>query len=210
MSKTHALIGTSGWTYDGWRGPFYPDDVRKKDWLRYYASRFSTTEINGSFYRTPTLEAVRGWRHDTPKHFGFAWKASKFISHWKRLSSKSENSIALMESRLKALAPKVVAILFQLPPQFSKNRERLESFLRMLPRRQRYVFEFRHKSWYDDDILDVLHRAGRRAVSVRPSRRAIALGGDGAACAHSRSRAGGALSRQLFEQDAGSVGGRDC
>ena len=158
LSKTHALIGTSGWTYDGWRGPFYPDDVRKKDWLRYYASRFSTTEINGSFYRTPTLEAVRGWRNDTPKHFGFAWKASKFITHWKRLSSKSENSIALMETRLKALGPKVVAILFQLPPQFAKNREWLESFLRMLPRRHRYTFEFRHRSWYDDDILDVLHR----------------------------------------------------
>jgi len=158
LSKTHALIGTSGWTYDGWRGLFYPDDVRKKDWLRYYASRFSTTEINGSFYRTPTLEAVRGWRNNTPKHFGFAWKASKFITHWKRLSSKSENSIALMETRLKALGPKVVAILFQLPPQFSKNRERLEAFLRMLPRRYRYVFEFRHRSWYDDDILDVLHR----------------------------------------------------
>jgi uncharacterized protein YecE (DUF72 family) len=158
LSKTHALIGTSGWTYDGWRGPFYPDDVRKKDWLHYYASRFSTTEINGSFYRTPTIEAVRGWRNNTPKHFGFAWKASKFITHWKRLSSKSENSIALMETRLKALGPKVVAILFQLPPQFSKNRERLESFLRMLPRRHRYVFEFRHRSWYDDDILDVLHR----------------------------------------------------
>jgi uncharacterized protein YecE (DUF72 family) len=151
-------IGTSGWTYDGWRGPFYPDGVPKRQWLRYYATRFSTTEINGSFYRTPTLEAVRAWRDDTPKDFGFAWKASKFITHWKRLTEKCENSIALMETRLKALGPKTCAVLFQLPPHFSKDCARLDAFLRMLPRRHRYAFEFRHKSWYGDDILDLLHK----------------------------------------------------
>jgi uncharacterized protein YecE (DUF72 family) len=151
------LIGTSGWTYDGWRGPFYPDGVPKRAWLQYYASRFPTTEINGSFYRTPSLEAVRSWRDETPRSFKFAWKASKFITHWKRLTPKCKNSIALMETRLKALAPKVAVVLFQLPPQFSKNRDRLASFLDMLPRHHRYTFEFRHKSWYDDDILELLH-----------------------------------------------------
>jgi uncharacterized protein YecE (DUF72 family) len=149
-------IGTSGWTYDGWRGPFYPRDVPKKAWLAWYATQFSTTEINGSFYRTPSLEAVKAWREQTPEHFVFAWKASKFITHWKRLTAKCENSIALMETRLEVLAPKVGAVLFQLPPQFSKNRERLASFLTMLPRNHRYAFEFRHKSWYEDDILDLL------------------------------------------------------
>jgi uncharacterized protein YecE (DUF72 family) len=150
-------IGTSGWTYDGWRGPFYPKDVTKKEWLRYYATQFETAEINGSFYRTPSLEAVRNWRNDTPKDFVFAWKASKFITHWKRLTAKCENSIDLMETRLQALAPKVAAVLFQLPPQFSKDGKRLASFLRMLPRGRRYAFEFRHKSWYSDDIFEVLH-----------------------------------------------------
>src|SRR5262245_4666073 len=149
-------IGTSGWTYDGWRGPFYPKEVPKRDWLAWYATRFPTTEINGSFYRTPSLEAVRAWRDQTPKEFCFAWKASKFITPWKRLSERSDNSIALMETRLKALAPKVGAVLFQLPPQFSKNRDRLASFLGMLPRRYRYAFEFRHTSWYEDDVLDLL------------------------------------------------------
>jgi uncharacterized protein YecE (DUF72 family) len=156
MSKI--WIGTSGWTYGGWRGPFYPADVPKKSWLAWYAARFSTTEINGSFYRTPSLEAVRAWRDQTPKKFLFAWKASKFITHWKRLSDRSESSIALMEARLEALAPKVGVVLFQLPPQFSKNRKRLQSFLQMLPARYLYAFEFRHRSWYDDDILDVLRR----------------------------------------------------
>jgi uncharacterized protein YecE (DUF72 family) len=150
-------IGTSGWTYDGWRGPFYPEDIPKKEWLAWYASRFATTEINGSFYRTPSLAAVRGWRDQTPAHFQFAWKASKFITHWKRLTEKCENSIDLMETRLEALAPKLGAVLFQLPPQFTKNRQRLASFLTMLPPRHRYAFEFRHKSWYDDDVFELLH-----------------------------------------------------
>jgi len=150
------LTGTSGWTYDGWRGPFYPKALPKKDWLVWYAMQFPTAEINGSFYRTPSLEAVRAWRAQTPRDFCFAWKASKFITHWKRLSEKSDNSIALLETRLKALSPKVGAVLFQLPPQFAKNRERLASFLTTLPRRHRYAFEFRHASWYQDDILRLL------------------------------------------------------
>jgi uncharacterized protein YecE (DUF72 family) len=149
-------IGTSGWTYDGWRGPFYPEGVAKKDWLRDYATTFSTTEINGSFYRTPALGTVRDWRDQTPTGFLFAWKASKFITHWKRLTPKCENSIELMQTRLSALGPKLGAVLFQLPPHFSKNRERLASFIEMLPGHHRYAFEFRHQSWYDDDILDVL------------------------------------------------------
>jgi uncharacterized protein YecE (DUF72 family) len=151
------LIGTSGWTYDGWRGRFYPDAIPKKDWLRFYAEHFPSTEINGSFYRTPSLEAVRNWRDATPNDFAFAWKASKFITHWKRLGPACANSIALMETRLAALAPKACVVLFQLPPRFSKDCARLDAFLAMLPPR-RYSFEFRHKSWYDDDVLDILQR----------------------------------------------------
>jgi uncharacterized protein YecE (DUF72 family) len=155
-AKSKIAIGTSGWTYDGWRGPFYPPDVPKKAWLAWYATQFPTTEVNGSFYRTPSLEAVRAWRQQTPRDFAFAWKASKFITHWKRLTERCDNSIALMETRLKVLDGKLGVVLFQLPPQFRKNRERLASFLGMLPRRHRYAFEFRHPSWYEDDVLDVL------------------------------------------------------
>jgi hypothetical protein len=108
-----ALIGTSDWTHGGWRGRFYPESERRKDWLAYYATRFPTTEINGPFYRTPSLEAVRAWRDDTPDDFLFAWKASKFITHWKRLSDKCDNSIALMETWLSTLAPKIAAVLYQ-------------------------------------------------------------------------------------------------
>lgn len=151
-------IGTSGWVYDGWRGGFYPPDVPKKNWLAYYAGQFSTAEINGSFYRTPSLAAVSGWREQTPKGFLFAWKASKFITHWKRLTEKCENSIELMESRLQLLDPKIGPVLFQLPPQFTKNAKRLDLFLQMLPEHRRYAFEFRDASWYSDDVLDILRR----------------------------------------------------
>jgi uncharacterized protein YecE (DUF72 family) len=152
-------IGTSGWTYDGWRGSFYPDDVPKKEWLKYYAQRFATAEINGSFYRTPSLEAVGAWRDNTPKHFVFTWKASKFITHWKRLKPDiSENSVALMQTRLQTLAPKTAAVLFQLPPQFHSDPRRLSSFLHMLSKDYRYAFEFRHKSWYSDEVFEILRR----------------------------------------------------
>jgi uncharacterized protein YecE (DUF72 family) len=154
--KSFIRIGTSGWTYESWRGGLYPPDVRKKDWLHYYASQFATTEVNGSFYRTPSLEAVRRWREESPGDFLFAWKASKFITHWKRLTPKCENSIALMETRLRALGKKAGPVLFQLPPHFLKDKNRLDTFLQMLSRRRRYAFEFRHRSWYDDAVLDVL------------------------------------------------------
>ncbi len=150
------VIGTSGWTYAGWRGPFYPKDVAKKNWLRWYASHFTTAEINGSFYRTPSLAAVQAWHDQTPPDFVFAWKASKFITHWKRLTDSCENSIALMETRLACLGRKLGPVLFQLPPQFPANRDRLSGFLRLLPRRRRYAFEFRHPSWYEPGILGLL------------------------------------------------------
>jgi uncharacterized protein YecE (DUF72 family) len=152
----NVVIGTSGWTYDSWRGPFYPRDVAKKDWLEWYGSSFPTTEINGSFYRTPSIDAVRDWRARTPANFVFAWKASKFITHWKRLKDTCANSIALLESRLKILGPKAGPVLFQLPGNFEADCARLSDFLAMLPKRRRYAFEFRHSSWYDDRIFDVL------------------------------------------------------
>jgi uncharacterized protein YecE (DUF72 family) len=153
-------IGTSGWTYDGWRGPFYPAEVPKTRWLAHYGERFRTAEINNSFYRTPSLEAVRAWRDAVPHDFVFAWKASKFITHWKRLGPTSRSSIELMVTRLKVLAPKIGPVLFQLPARFKADRARLASFLKLLPRRYQYAFEFRDPSWYDAGILQLLRDAG--------------------------------------------------
>jgi uncharacterized protein YecE (DUF72 family) len=150
------LIGTSGWHYDSWRGPFYPPGLAIKHQLQYYASQFETAELNGVFYRTPTPEAVRSWREQTGNDFVFAWKASKFITHWKRLSENSVNSLALLENRLALLGDKAGPVLFQLPPNFKADRERLASFLKLLSGKRRYSFEFRHPSWYAAPIMKLL------------------------------------------------------
>jgi uncharacterized protein YecE (DUF72 family) len=152
------FIGTSGWSYASWRGPFFPKQVMVKHHLQYYATQFSTVELNGVFYRTPSLPAVRGWRDGTPDDFVFAWKASKFITHWKRLSNKSRNSLALIRQRLKILGPKAGPVLFQLPPQFKADPQRLASFLRLLPNDWRCAFEFRHDSWYAGEVFALLRK----------------------------------------------------
>jgi uncharacterized protein YecE (DUF72 family) len=150
------LIGTSGWHYDSWRGPFYPDGLPVKMQLQYYASQFESAELNGVFYRTPTPKAVKSWRDQTGKNFTFTWKASKFITHWKRLSANSVNSLELLEDRLSYLGDKAGPVLFQLPPNFQADADRLSAFLRMLPRKRRYSFEFRHPSWYAPQIIRIL------------------------------------------------------
>lgn len=157
-ARSRIIIGTSGWSYQSWRGPFFPREVMVKHHLRYYASQFITAELNGVFYRTPSLDAVRGWRDQTPQDFVFAWKASKFITHWKRLSDRSRNSLELIEERLDILGHKAGPVLFQLPARFEADADRLSSFIRLLNRKRRYAFEFRHASWYDDEIYKILRR----------------------------------------------------
>jgi uncharacterized protein YecE (DUF72 family) len=150
------LIGTSGWHYASWRGPFFPAGLPAKQQLQYYASQFLTTELNSVFYRTPTPLAVDAWRQQSGKDFVFAWKASKFITHWKRLSSKSDTSLELLESRIALLREKAGPILFQLPPNFKVDSPRLKAFFKLLPKHHRYSFEFRHPSWYTPEIYKLL------------------------------------------------------
>jgi len=150
------LIGTSGWHYASWRGPFYPKGLPIKAQLQYYASQFEATELNGVFYSTPTPDAVKSWKAQTGKDFAFTWKASKFITHWKRLSANSVNSLELMESRLSLLGDNAALVLFQLPPNFQADADRLSAFIRMLSPKRRYSFEFRHPSWYSPGIMRLL------------------------------------------------------
>jgi uncharacterized protein YecE (DUF72 family) len=152
------LIGTSGWHYDSWRGSFYPTGLPIKSQLQFYASQFQTAELNGVFYRTPTPEAVVSWNEQTGKNFVFTWKASKFITLWKRLSAKSGNSLELMDDRISLLGQKMGCVLFQLPPNFQADADRLSDFLRMLSPKRRYSFEFRHPSWYSPPIMHLLSK----------------------------------------------------
>jgi uncharacterized protein YecE (DUF72 family) len=148
-------IGTSGWSYPHWRGSFYPEGLPVKDQLAFYASRFSTAEINGSFYRLPTDKAVAGWREAVPDGFLFAWKASRFITHTKRLKEVGD-SIALVFGRMEGLGDRLGPALFQLPPMMKADPERLGAFLPLLPKGRRCVVEFRHPSWYAPDIFELL------------------------------------------------------
>lgn len=148
-------VGTSGWHYSSWWGPFYPEKTKKADALCYYATKFDAAELNAPFYRTPTEKAVESWRESVPADFRFAWKASKFITHWRRLIV-NENSMNLLEDRAGRLGDRLGPILFQLPPRMKANRERLAAFLDALPKHRRYSFEFRHESWYEPAIFDLM------------------------------------------------------
>jgi uncharacterized protein YecE (DUF72 family) len=141
-TKGSLFIGTSGWSYPSWRGPFFPKEIIGRHHLQFYATQFVTTELNAVFYRTPSLATVRNWKEQTPENFIFAWKASQFITHWKRLSDKSLNSLALIEQRLKILGPKAGPVLFQLPARFKADLGRLENFLYLLPAHRHYALCF--------------------------------------------------------------------
>jgi uncharacterized protein YecE (DUF72 family) len=151
-------IGCSGWTYDHWRGPFYPPEVKDRERLEYYAGRFDTTEINGSFYRLPSETTVAGWTSRAPDGFIFAWKASRFITHNKKLKDCAE-SVALVFGRMAGLGPANGPALFQLPPQLRRDDDRLAGFLALLPNGRRCAFEFRHDSWYAPAVLRALGEA---------------------------------------------------
>lgn len=148
-------IGTSGWHYDSWVGPFYPAEARPRDFLAAYVQHFTTTEINNSFYRLPSTKAVEAWREATPDFFVFAWKCSRLVTHFKRLKEVGEN-IAFIFDRMSALGDKFGPVLFQLPPRFAPDRERLARFLEVLPQGRRYTVEFRHPGWYEAAIFDLL------------------------------------------------------
>jgi uncharacterized protein YecE (DUF72 family) len=152
-------IGTSGWAYKDWNGPFYPDQVKAKDRLTYISRRFPTLEINASFYRMPTDKAVAAWRDQMPENFRFAWKASRFITHNKKLTDPVD-SLAYMVQRIEGLGDKIGPVLCQLPPNLRRNDERLAGFLKALPKTGRFAFEFRHPDWYDPAVLNLLREHG--------------------------------------------------
>ena len=200
------LIGTSGWHYDSWRGPFFPKGLPLKSQLQFYASQFPTAELNGVCYRTPTPEAVKSWHDQTGRDFVFAWKASKFITHWKRLSENSINSLELLENRLSLLGSKVGPILFQLPPNFKADADRLGKFFKMLPNERRYSFEFPRSELVRPRDFQNAGRPEYFALPVGSSRRSRAVEANGRLCLHSRSRSRRPIQRSLPEEHVNGMG----
>ncbi|HJU62538.1 MAG TPA: DUF72 domain-containing protein [Candidatus Binatia bacterium] len=148
-------IGTSGWHYKHWRGSFYDPDARAADMLRFYVQQFDTVEINNSFYRLPTKAALQNWRDVAPGKFCFAVKGSRFLTHMKKLKDP-EPGLGRFFDRVETLGRKLGPILFQLPPGWQCNSERLASFLRALPPQRRYAFEFRNPTWHQEVIYELL------------------------------------------------------
>jgi uncharacterized protein YecE (DUF72 family) len=151
------LIGTSGWSYPHWCGPFYPRDLAHKAQLPFYAEHFESVEINSTFYRLPERRALKAWHDAVPGNFVFALKASRFITHMKKLKTPA-SALRIFFRRIDALGDKLGPVLFQLPPRWRCDRERLLSFLSCLSRDFRYAFEFRDPSWLTSDIYDLLAR----------------------------------------------------
>ena len=152
-------IGTSGWHYGHWKGPFYPRKFKNENMLKYYSEFFSTVEINNSFYRLPDKETLIQWINTVPDGFIFSFKANRYITHMKKLKEPEKTLPKLLE-RVCFIKEKLGAILFQLPPRFKFNSQRLRTFLEALPGEYRYTFEFRDPAWINDESLGILSKYG--------------------------------------------------
>jgi len=166
-------IGCSGWNYRDWRGAFYPDGLPARRWLEAYAERFDTVEVNTTFYRLPTRDAVAGWVAQTPEGFGFAVKASRYLTHIRRLRDVADG-VARLGERIEPMvaAGRLIATLWQLPANFRRDDERLAAALGELPP-GRHAFEPRHPSWFCDDVAALLRERDVAFVVADDARRPL-------------------------------------
>jgi uncharacterized protein YecE (DUF72 family) len=153
------FVGTSGYSYKEWKGSFYPEDLPDKQMLRYYGERFRTVEINNTFYRMPSESVLKNWAKEVSAGFAFVLKAPQRITHKQRLK-ESADSVAYLFKVSAALEDRLGPVLFQLPPFLHKDLARLGDFLKILPAGRRVAFEFRHASWFDDEVYDALRGHG--------------------------------------------------
>lgn len=160
MSKgdCNIRVGTSGWSYNHWYGRFYPERIPRSKWFEYYAEHFDTVEVNNTFYQLPKEITFENWRKKAPKNFLYTVKANRYITHIKRLKDTSAELERFFE-RANLLKEKLGPILYQLPPSMHKDLDLLGSFIKLLPKRQIAVFEFRHKSWYSEDTFKLLGKS---------------------------------------------------
>jgi uncharacterized protein YecE (DUF72 family) len=157
-------VGTSGYSYKEWKGSFYPEKLPAKEMLSYYASRLPAVEINNTFYRLPQKSMLENWKEQVPENFRFSVKASQRITHFKRLKDVAEETRYLIEA-VSVLEDRLGVMLFQLPPNMKKDFPRLEIFVNLLPAGTRAAFEFRHPTWFDDDVLELL-RSKNQALCI--------------------------------------------
>ena len=159
MTRGRARIGCSGWQYQHWRGDFYPADLPQSRWFEHYASAFDTVEINNTFYRLPERATFANWARRAPRCFTFAVKASRFLTHMKKLKDPEE-PVERLFSRMRALECHLGPVLYQLPPGWTVDQDRFRHFVEILPRDVRHVVEFRDPSWYDPAICRLMQDGG--------------------------------------------------
>jgi uncharacterized protein YecE (DUF72 family) len=150
-------VGTSGYSYKQWKGSFYPADIPDKKMLHYYGEQFRSVEINNTFHRMPTVSLLEGWANEVPDSFKFVLKAPQQITHIKRLKDADEAMSYLIDIS-GVLNERMGALLFQLPPNLKKDLPRLRDFLALLPPQRRVAFEFRHQSWFDEELFALLRK----------------------------------------------------
>lgn len=168
------MVGTSGYQYKEWKGPFYPADMKEAGMLAYYAERLDACEINNTFYRMPTPANVRKWAEQTPDTFRFCLKAPQRITHHKRLADAGEDT-AFFVASARELGGKLGPSLFQLPPYLKKGADRLREFLALLPEGFPAAFEFRHDSWFDEETYGILRERGAALVIAEDEEKAAPL-----------------------------------
>ena len=152
----NVLVGTSGFAFKEWKGPFYPADLKDDAMLEYYSGCYPTVEINNTFYRLPKEHVLQGWASQASDEFTFAIKASQRITHFARLKPEAASAVEFLLRNTATLGSKLGPILFQLPPNLQKDLDRLKAFVALLPADRRFTIEFRHESWFDDAVFDVL------------------------------------------------------
>ena len=152
-------VGTSGYSYKEWKGSFYPEDLPNKEMLRFYGEQLPAVEINNTFYRFPKTDVLENWAEQVPEQFRFVLKASRKITHFKKLKETDDETNYLLETS-KTLGDRLGAILFQLPPYLRKDIDLLKNFLKLLPKDSLSTFEFRHRSWFEEDVFDALRDSG--------------------------------------------------
>jgi uncharacterized protein YecE (DUF72 family) len=159
------LVGTSGWSYKEWKGSFYPPKLPAEEMLRFYAGHFPTVEVNNSFYRIPAERVLATWAEQVPEAFRFVLKASRRVTHNNRLAD-GDGSLAYFLRAVNPLGERLGPTLFQLPPTFKKDVDRLRNFLALLPRRWATAIEFRHPSWFVEEVYDLLRARDVALVAV--------------------------------------------
>jgi uncharacterized protein YecE (DUF72 family) len=155
MTASALRVGTSGWHYEHWVGPFYPEGASGDDLFRHYRETFDTVEINNTFYQLPDRSTLEHWRELAPRGFLFSCKASRYVTHMKKLKDPAQ-SIRRFFDRVEVLGDALGPVVFQLPPRWHRNMERLEGLLDALPSDHRYAFEFRDRSWFAGEVIDTL------------------------------------------------------